>query len=105
MTTLFLLGETASHPKCQDVSAAEAYYATSTALAAELGMRPLLAHCRFGVGKLYGRVGASRATEHLTTATNLFREMGMRFWLEKAEAEMQALSVTMVSPDASLSRR
>jgi class 3 adenylate cyclase/tetratricopeptide (TPR) repeat protein len=101
----FLLGETASHPKCQDVSAAEAYYATSTALAAELGMRPLLAHCRFGVGKLYGRVGDSRATEHLTTATNLFREMGMRFWLEKAEAEMQALSVTMVSPDASLSRR
>jgi hypothetical protein len=97
----FLLGETASHPKCQRVPAAEAYYATSTALAVELGMRPLLAHCRFSVGKLYGRAGDARATEHLTTATNLFREMGMRFWLEKAEAEMQALAVTMVSPDAS----
>jgi tetratricopeptide (TPR) repeat protein len=97
----FLLGETASHPKCQRVPAAEAYYAASTALAVELGMRPLLAHCRFSVGKLYGRAGDRRATEHLTTATSLFREMGMRFWFEKAEAEVQALAVTMVSPDAS----
>jgi class 3 adenylate cyclase/tetratricopeptide (TPR) repeat protein len=100
----FLLGETASHPKCQDVSAAEAYYAASTALAAEFGMRPLLAHCRFSVGKLFGRAGDGRAIEHLTTATNLFREMGMRSWLEKAEAEMRALAVTTVS-DESLSRR
>jgi len=26
--------------------------------------------------------------EHLTTATAMYREMDMRFWLEKAEAEM-----------------
>jgi len=102
----FLLGETAPHRNYQDMPAAEAHYATSTALALELGMRPLLAHCRFSVGKLYGRAGDRRATEHLTTAMNLFREMAMRFWLEKAEAEMQALGVTMVSPDASsLTRR
>jgi class 3 adenylate cyclase/tetratricopeptide (TPR) repeat protein len=102
----FLLGETASHRNWQDVLAAEAHYATSTALGLELGMRPLLAHCRFSVGKLLGRAGDRRATEHLTTAMNLFREMGMRFWFEKAEAEMQVLGVTMVTPDAhSLSRR
>ena len=101
-----LLGETASHRDCPDVAAAEAHYATSTALALELGMRPLVAHCRFSLGKLHGRAGDRRATEHLTTAMNLFREMGMRFWLEKAEAEMQALEVAMVPPGAySLSRR
>ena len=73
-----LLGETASHRDCPDVAAAEAHYVTATALASELGMRPLVAHCRFGVGKLLGRAGDRRATEHLTTAMNLFREMGMR---------------------------
>jgi tetratricopeptide (TPR) repeat protein len=86
-----LLGEMASHRDCPDVSAAEAHYATSTALALELGMRPLVARCRFSLGKLYGRAGDPRAIEHLTSATSLFQEMGMRFWFEKAEAEMQAL--------------
>src|SRR5262249_37765485 len=49
-----LLGETSSHRDCPDLAAAEAHYATSTALALELGMRPLIAHCRFGVGKALG---------------------------------------------------
>jgi len=31
------------------------------------------------------------ATEHLTTATAMYREMGMRFWLEQAEAELREL--------------
>ena len=29
-----------------------------------------------------------RAKEHLTTATTMYREMDMRFWLEQAEAEL-----------------
>jgi len=33
-----------------------------------------------------------QAHEHLTTATTMYREMDMRFWLEKAEAELQALA-------------
>jgi hypothetical protein len=37
-------------------------------------------------------------TEHLTTALSLFHEMGMRFWFEKAEAEMQALEGAVVTP-------
>ena len=88
-----LLGEMASHRDCPNVAAAEAHYATSTALALELGMRPLVAHCCFSLGKLYGRAGDRRATEHLTSAMSSFHEMGMRFWFEKAEAEMQALEV------------
>jgi hypothetical protein len=81
------------------VVAAEVHYATATALALELGMRPLLAHCRFSLGKLYGRAADGRATEHLTTAMNLFHEMGMRFWFEQAKAEMQARGIrAFISP-------
>jgi len=52
-------------------------------------MRPLVAHCHAGLGQLYQRTGdACRAQVHLTTATTMYREMGMSFWLEKAEAEV-----------------
>ena len=44
-----------------------------------------------GLGKLYGRTGKrEQAQEHLTTTTTMYREMGMTYWLEKAEAEMKA---------------
>ena len=63
------------------------------AVAAELGMRPLVAHCHLGLGKLYRRTGKrEEAKEHLTTATTLYREMDMRFWLAQAEAEMGELA-------------
>jgi hypothetical protein len=56
-------------------------------------MRPLVAHCHLGLGKLYGRTGdRQQAHEHLTTATTMYREMDMRFWLEQAETELRALA-------------
>ncbi len=52
-------------------------------------MRPLVAHCHLGLGKLYQRTGKRRqAREHLTNATTMYREMDMRFWLEQAEAHI-----------------
>ncbi len=52
-------------------------------------MRPLVAHCHLGLGKLYRRTGKrEQAQEHLTTATTMSREMGMTYWLEKAEAQV-----------------
>jgi tetratricopeptide (TPR) repeat protein len=66
---------------------AESSYREALALAGELGMRPLVAHCHFGLGTLYRRTGQrDQAREHLTTATALYREMDMRFWLEQAES-------------------
>jgi hypothetical protein len=63
------------------------------ALAGELGMRPLLAHCHVGLGKLYRRTDKrDDAREHLTTATTMYREMGMTYWVEQAEAEIRALA-------------
>ncbi|MFQ5898992.1 MAG: tetratricopeptide repeat protein [Candidatus Methylomirabilia bacterium] len=67
-------------------------YGQALALAEELGMRPLLARCHLGLGKLFRRTGnRAKAQEHLTTATALLRETDMRFWLERAEAELKAL--------------
>jgi len=54
-------------------------------------MRPLVAHCHLGLGKLYRRTGRhEQAQEHLAIATTMYREMGMRFYLQQAEAEMGA---------------
>jgi class 3 adenylate cyclase/tetratricopeptide (TPR) repeat protein len=83
---LLLAGDVASPGGAED---APGYYRAALALAGELGMRPLVAHCHLGLGKLYRRTGErEQAQEHLTTATTMYREMDMRFWLEQAEAEM-----------------
>ena len=84
---LRLLGEIASRPDAPDVPTAEGHYRQALALADELGMRPLQAHCHLGLGKLYRRTGdRARAQEHLASAATMYREMDMRYWLEKAEA-------------------
>ena len=52
-------------------------------------MRPLVAHCHLGLGKLYRRIGdRAKAEEHLMTARAMYREMDMGFWLEKADAAL-----------------
>jgi tetratricopeptide (TPR) repeat protein len=84
---LRLFGEIAAHADPPDVEAAQAHYSQALARAAELGMRPLAAHCYFGLGKLYRRTGElEQPREHLTTATAMYREMDMTFWREQAEA-------------------
>jgi tetratricopeptide (TPR) repeat protein len=67
---------------------AEDHYQTALSLAVTLGMRPLVAHCHLGLGRLYRRTGdRAKAQEHLTTAATMYREMRMDFWLEQAETE------------------
>ena len=42
-----------------------AHYGAAIALASELGMRPLVAHCHLGLGKLYRQTGKrEQAHEH-----------------------------------------
>jgi len=90
--TLRLLGEIYTHGERGDVAAADDSYRQALSLAKELGMRPLVAHCHLGLGKLYRRAGQlQEAQEHLTTATTMYHEMDMRFWLDQAEAEMREL--------------
>jgi hypothetical protein len=43
-----------------------------------------------GLGKLYRRIGKrEQAHEHRAIATKMYREMGMTYWLEQAEAELR----------------
>jgi hypothetical protein len=50
-------------------------------------MRPLVAHCHLGLGKLYRRTDKRKqAREHLARATTMYREMGMTYWRERVEA-------------------
>jgi tetratricopeptide (TPR) repeat protein len=89
---LRLLGEITEQSDPPDQESAPAYYRQALARADELGMRPLAAHCHLGLAKLYYRTDKrDQAQGHLATAVTMYREMGMRFWLEKAEAEMRSL--------------
>jgi class 3 adenylate cyclase/tetratricopeptide (TPR) repeat protein len=89
---LQVLGEIAAFQDSSDFESAALYCERAKALAEELGLRPLLARCHLGLGKLYRRTGKrEQALEHLTTATTMYREMGMTYWLEKAGAEMREL--------------
>ena len=86
--SLRLLGDIASHRDPPSVETAEGYYREALALAGELGMRPLVAHCHFHLGKFFRKTDQpEQAREHLTRATVMYREMDMRFWLDQAEAE------------------
>jgi tetratricopeptide (TPR) repeat protein len=80
---LHLLGDIATHPDRFDAENGATYYRHALALAELQGMRPLVAHCHLGLGKLYGRIGKpEHARENLTAATTMYREVDMDFWLE-----------------------
>ncbi|HEX9408365.1 MAG TPA: adenylate/guanylate cyclase domain-containing protein [Methylomirabilota bacterium] len=90
---LRLMGEVAAAQTPPLVDEAEAAYREALKMAQEMGMRPLEARCHLGLGGLYRRTGeGGLAVDHLTTARSMFREMSMRYWLEKAEAESHNLA-------------
>ena len=89
---LHLIGDLAARREPPAAEEAMAHYRQALALADELGMRPIVAHCHLGLGKLHGRAGKrEQAREHLTTATTMYREMDMKYWLEQVAAETAAL--------------
>ena len=86
---LRLLGDIAAHRVPPDVDAAAAYYRQALALAEALGMRPLQAHCHWGLGTLYAATGQwEQACTALSTAIELYRAMDMTFWLPETEAAL-----------------
>jgi class 3 adenylate cyclase/tetratricopeptide (TPR) repeat protein len=88
---LHLQGDLATHPDRFDAEDGERHYRAALALAQPRGMRPLVAHCHLGLGKLSRRIGKSQAAqEHLATAVTMYREMGMRHWLEEAKEPRDA---------------
>jgi tetratricopeptide (TPR) repeat protein len=89
-SVLKLVGDVVFRRNPEEHERPEVSYGQALILADELGMRPLAAHCHLGLGKLYRRTGKSeQAQAHLTTATPMYREMGMTYWLEKLEPERE----------------
>ncbi len=86
---LRLHGDIASYYDRPDVATAEAHYGAAMALASELGMRPLQAHCHRSLGKLYATIGRrAEARTEMDTAIALYRAMAMTLWLPEAEAAL-----------------
>lgn len=87
---LRLLGDVLAHVDRSDLERAEPSFREALAMAEHLGMRPQTARCHLGLGKLHRRTGnRQEAQEHLTTAVTMYREMGMTYWLEQAEANLR----------------
>jgi tetratricopeptide (TPR) repeat protein len=86
---LRLFGDIAAHRDPPKREQAEPHYRQALALAEELGMRPLQAHCHRGLGTLYAKLGRpEQARAALSTAIALYRAMEMQFWLPQAEATL-----------------
>jgi len=80
----------------RNFDAADARFLSATALADELGMRPLTALARFGRGRLcLKRDEAAEGRKELLLARDLFREMDMRLWLPKAEEMLASLGTSI----------
>jgi class 3 adenylate cyclase/DNA-binding winged helix-turn-helix (wHTH) protein/tetratricopeptide (TPR) repeat protein len=95
---LCLRGDIAAQHRPPEAVQAAASYRQALALAEELGMRPLQAHCHRGLGALYGALGRhQQARTALSTAIELYRAMDMTFWLPQTEA-----ALVQVGGDAAL---
>jgi tetratricopeptide (TPR) repeat protein len=84
---LRLLGEIHTRYDPPAVEPAAHHYRQALTLAEELGMRPLMAHCHHGLGRLYAKTGQQKqARTALSTAMEMYRTMEMTFWLPQVEA-------------------
>ena len=69
------------------------FYQQAVVLADELGMRPLAGRCRYGLGRLYRETGRrAEARSALGAGAGIFRALGMRSWLKRAEEELASLA-------------
>jgi tetratricopeptide (TPR) repeat protein len=86
---LRLRGEIASQSDPPESESAEVHYRQALALAEELGMRPLQAHCHRGLGTLSAATGQrEQARAELSAAIEMYHAMDMTFWLPQAEAAL-----------------
>ena len=84
---LRLMGEVAAAQTPPLVDEAEAAYREALKMAQEMGMRPLEARCRLGLGALYQQAARpDDARAELGYAVEELRALGMLTWLARAEA-------------------
>jgi tetratricopeptide (TPR) repeat protein len=86
---LWLLGAIAARRNPPETAPAATHFQQARALAEELGMRPLVAHCHLGLGTLYAQTGEwEQARRALSTAIVMYQAMAMTFWLPQAMAAL-----------------
>jgi tetratricopeptide (TPR) repeat protein len=86
---LWLLGESTPRQALPESEPAAGHYRQALALAEELGMRPLQAHCHRGLGTLYAATGQrEQAYTELSTAIEMYTSMEMTFWLPETETAL-----------------
>lgn len=87
---LRLLAEIAARREPPDLDEAQSRYREAIATASALAMAPLVAHGHAGLARLYRGAGKrQQSDEHFATATTMYREMDMTYWLEKAQREIE----------------
>jgi tetratricopeptide (TPR) repeat protein len=102
---LHQLGTVQANADPPDATQAEVHYRQAMALAEELGMRPLQAHCHRGLGTLYAATGQrEQARVALATAIEMYRAMDMTFWLPEAEAALAQVEAGC-SPEGTVAER
>ena len=91
--TLRLEGEIAMRRDPVDLDIARTTFHSAMALAEERGMRPLIAHCRLGLGVVHRRDGQlSRARAQTAGALAAYRAMEMTYWTAQAQAQLATLA-------------
>ena len=89
---LAILADLSSRRSPLNVEQVKADYGIALALAREIKMRPLQAHCHLGIGNLYAQVEKdAEARDELLGAVDLYKAMSMPYWLSKAEAALAKL--------------
>ena len=84
---LRLLGEV--HRRT-DAAHSEAHYGDALRIAQELGMRPLEAHCHWGLARLmHGTAKRTRLRQHAAAGRTLFRDMDMTGCVSQMEVELE----------------
>jgi hypothetical protein len=84
-----LLGEIAARRDPLETAIAEEHFGRTLALAEDLGMRPLIAHCHSGRGLLHRLAGErQKAEEQAAIALDMYRDMDMPFWQKKTDLDV-----------------
>ncbi|KPK24898.1 MAG: hypothetical protein AMK69_15510 [Nitrospira bacterium SG8_3] len=86
---LYYMAKIKSEDKSEQIQHAIQTYRQAMEQARGLGMRPLVAHNHLGLGQVYIKKGEPRkARSELMAAIDLYRSMGMSFWLPEAESAL-----------------
>jgi tetratricopeptide (TPR) repeat protein len=75
-----------------DSERARSCFEEAAEIAMRLGMRPLVAHCQFGLGKLFkGQSESAVAGAKLRTAVALYGDLDMESWRQRAESALSSV--------------